>query len=298
MRRLLITSLALTLLIPSAVFAKTTVKAVQSTAPILKKTATDYPRQVDAFTSAVVIDVKTGKELYTYQPDKIWPIASLTKLMNTLVFLDTKPNLNRIVSMKAADEVGGGRLRVSVGSTLSIRDLIYSAIVGSANNAAMAMSRVSGLSQKTFIARMNAKAKTLGLKTAHFADPAGMSTENMMSARDMVKLASVAFSTINIQKPASTAKYTFAIRNYGGTHTIKNTNALLMDDANGLLVTGGKTGYLVESQYNFAVEMRATSTSSPKLLIVVFGAPSMPRSATVAQGLAQWAWNAYSWPSP
>ena len=295
MRRLMIALACLTIVLPTAVFAKTTVKVKT---PVLKKTATDYSRQADAFTSAIVIDVKTGKELYTYQPDKVWPIASLTKLMNALVFLDQKPNLDRIVSMKAADEVGGGRLRVSVGSKLSIRDLIYSAIVGSANNAAMAMSRVSGLSQKTFIAKMNSKAKVLGLKTAHFADPAGMDPKNVMSARDMGKLAKVAFSTVNIQRPASTPTYTFAIRNSGGTHTIKNTNALLMDDSNGLLVTGGKTGYLVESQYNFAVEMRGAATSSPKLLVVVFGAPSMPRSADVAQGLAEWAWNAYDWPSP
>jgi D-alanyl-D-alanine carboxypeptidase len=294
MRRLIVAMACLSILLPSAVFAKTT---TASKGPTLKKEATEYVREADAFTSAVMIDVKTGKELYTYQPDKVWPIASLTKLMNSLVFLDQKPNLNRIVSMKASDEVGGGRLRVSVGSRLSIRDLIYSAIVGSANNAAMAMSRVSGLSQKTFIAKMNSKAKTLGLKTAHFADPAGMDPANVMSARDMIKLAKIAFATPAIQGPASTAKYTFAIRNNGGTHTIKNTNALLVDDTNGLLVMGGKTGYLVESQYNFAVEMRGSSTSSPKLLVVVFGASSMPRSASLAQGLAEWAWNAYAWPS-
>lgn len=248
------------------------------------------------FASALVVDSATGKELYSFKPTKIWPAASLTKLMGAMVFLDRKPNLDRIVAMTSRDEVGGGRLRVSSGAKMSIQDLVFSSIVGSANNAAQALSRLSGFSQKTFISKMNAKAKAIGLQSAKFYDPVGMDPRNVMTARDVSTLAKKAFSTPVLQNAASTASYAFSIRNQNVKKVITNTNKLLTDD-NGLIVFGGKTGYLEESRHNLVTEFRGTAPDQARLIIVILGSPDTSTMFFTGKRLAEWAWNAYRWPS-
>ena len=278
------------LLVPSCVFAATT-------EPTLKSKGPAAPAMGNLYASAVVYDMKSGKELYKANPNLPWSAASLTKLMGALVAIDQKPNWNRIVSILKADEVGGGRLRVDSGSTLSLQDVLFSSIVGSANNAAMALARTSGLSSKAFIANMNKKAKALGMTHSTFADPAGMDPANIVTAEDLVKLAKAAFSTPIIQKAASTPTYSFVVRNYDYRHTIKNTDHLLTSDPD-VYVYGGKTGFLNEARNNLIVELRGNdAVAQPTLLVVVLGAPDEKQMFGTAKGLAEWAWKAYSWPS-
>lgn len=265
--------------------------------PILGGDAPAYERASDEFAAALVVDVSTGKELYAWQADKRWPAASLTKLLSALVVLDRAPRWDRIVSLTRQDEVGGGRLRVAPGARIRVRDLLYASIVGSANNAAMALARTSGLRLKTFVARMNAKAKALGMRQSHFVDPVGMDPNNISSARDLAKLATAAFAKPVIQRAASTPVYTFRIRNRKQKKTIHNTNRLLTE-AQELTIIGGKTGYLEEAKRNFLVELAgASNPAKPQLLIVVLGSPDPNRMFLTAKGLAEWAWQAYDWPS-
>ncbi len=249
------------------------------------------------FESALVLDYKTKKVLYSYKPDIAWPAASLTKLIGALTFLDRGLNFNKIVSILKQDEVGGGRLRVKSGATMTIRDVMYSSIVGSANNAATALARISGLGTKNFVSAMNKKAKALGCKFTTYKDASGMDTGNMTTANDMAKIAMAAFAKPEIRRPASTAKYTFKVRNTGEAHTIKNTDALLLDEDNGLYVTGGKTGYLEESKNNLVLKVRPDAKAINKeVLIVVFGADTRTQLFDSASRLAQWSWLSYTWP--
>lgn len=290
MRRGFVFFFASMLLFPAGVFA-------QNRQPVLDGMAQGYSRKEDEFASALVVDVATGKELYAWKADKAWPIASVTKLMSALVAIDRKPQWSRIVSISKKDEVGGGRLRVSVGAQLSLKDVLYSSIVGSANNAAMALARTSGLKPATFISRMNAKAKSLSMQHSSFADPSGMDPKNVSTARDLVKLANAAFGHSVIRKAASTASYSFQIRNRDQKKTILNTNHLLTRDPD-VLVIGGKTGYLEESLNNLVVELTGNrGEQKPALLIVVLGSPTKERLFATAKGLAEWAWEAYDWPS-
>jgi D-alanyl-D-alanine carboxypeptidase (penicillin-binding protein 5/6) len=73
------------------------------------------------------------------------------------------------------------RLRVKDGETMTINDLLYSALVGSANNAVESLVRVSGLSRDQFVERMNSQAKTWGATNTKFIEPSGLAPENVSS---------------------------------------------------------------------------------------------------------------------
>ena len=248
------------------------------------------------YVSAIVMDADTKKVLFEDNADKVWSAASLTKLMTAMVFLQYRPSWNKVVSIKSVDEVGGGRLRVNSGATMSVKDLMYSAISASANNAAMALTRVTGLKRSTFVSYMNKKALALGLKKTHFVEPSGMDPKNVTTAREMAMLARTAFTINDIRLPATTASYRFTIRNTKEIKTLKNTNDLLIaNEYEDVYVTGGKTGFLYESMYNLAVRLKPTDTTKklPNLMIVVFGAPSRAASFASAKTLADQAWQEY-----
>ncbi|MFZ6015211.1 MAG: D-alanyl-D-alanine carboxypeptidase family protein [Patescibacteria group bacterium] len=248
------------------------------------------------FQAAVVMDVNTKKILFEYQKDRKWTAASLTKLVGALVFMDTQPAWDAIVAIKEIDEVGGGRLRVDDGSTMSIEDLMYSSITGSANNAATAFARLSGLGLAGFVQAMNAKARSLGCNDSIFTDPSGMDVGNTITATDLLKIATAAFNRERIQKPASTSEYKFTIRNTGEEKIIKNTNDLLLKPDNGLYVTGGKTGFLYESLHNLVYRVRPNRDGADReLMIVVLGAPSRADLFAHAEKLAKWTWSSYTW---
>lgn len=281
-----------------AAAVKKPVVAKKVSVPILDGFADGYPMKNGDFAAAIIVDVHSGKILYQYMPDKVWPAASLSKLTTALVVLDRKPSWNKIVKMSSKDEVGGARLRVSAGSKLSVKDLFFSSLVGSANNATMALSRQTGLTQKEFVSKMNKKVKDLGLKKTVFYEPTGMNENNVTTANEMAKIAKIAFSSPDIKRAGTTVTYTLTPRGTTRVHTIKNTDKLI-EGAPELGIMGGKTGYLIEAQYNFAtmVQPLAPLEKEPPLVVVVLGAPSMTKSFASARALANWAWKAYSWPS-
>lgn len=247
------------------------------------------------FAAAIVIDTATNKILFEYNADKSWVPASLTKLAGALVFVESQPAWDAAVSLQAADEVGGGRLRVDEGATMSIQDLMYASITGSANNAATAFGRLSGLGQDKFVAKMNSRVQSLGCTTSRFDDASGMATTSRTTAREMLAIAKAAFYRPEIQKPASTYKYSFTIRNTGELKTITNTNQLLADPSNGLYVIAGKTGFLYESLHNLVFQVRPARNDNRELLIVVLGAPTRADLFAVSERLAKWSWSSYGW---
>lgn len=281
-----------------AVIAWLLPSAVAAAGPSLVPGAQLYQRSDDEFVSALIVDAASGQRLYAYLPTKKWPAASTTKLLSTLVAVERKPSWNKAVAMSKKDEVGGGHLRVDVGSRLTVRDLLYSSIVGSANNAAMALARSTGLTSKQFVKAMNDKAASIGMASSTYTDPAGIDPSNLTTASDLAKLAQYAFSNESIRRAASTASYRFRILNRPVTKQIVNTNRLLTKDED-IWVLGGKTGFLYESRYNLVVKLTTPpgSVRKPSLLVVVLGSPAKESSFDTAKSLAKWAWNAYDWSS-
>ena len=239
----------------------------------------------------LVIDPATKQVLLAQKPDEPHPLASITKLMTALIISTKGLSMDRIETVLADDEVGGARLRVNNGTPLTIRDIFYAMIVGSANNAAHALARITGQPMTDFIAEMNAKAKALGLSSTAFADTSGLDLANVSTARDIATLALNAFDNEEIKRAATTAYYPLVAE--GKTRQMKNTNGLLTDPNNGLYVLGGKTGYLVESKWNLVVEMK--DKREKPLLIVMLGSATEPALFKDSQQVAKWVWDHYEW---
>ncbi len=261
-------SLAMTvaLLLPGISFARAPAPAVQATA-------------------VVVMDRNSKKILHAVNADAQWPAASLTKLATAAVTLK-HARLSSLVRLRSVDEVGGARLRVADGALLSVRDALAATLIGSANNTANTLVRATGRSRAQFIKEMNAYAKSVGARQTKFVEPSGIEPGNVTTAKDMALLARAAFSDPTVRSLSQSAQYSIRVRNTGERHRIKNTNKLITNSP--LIVLGGKTGLLEESDHNFVVEVR--NKQWQRLIIVIFGAPSFQSAFSSAEKLAAWAW--------
>ena len=278
---------------------KTNAKKVTSTVkkkkPVLtlvaerKKGTTDAPTTFK-HSAIVVYDETIKKNLLAIEQERVWPLASITKLATSLVLLDQTKNFKKIISIQAGDEVEGARLRVTAGTPITVREALTITLIGSANNTANALVRATGLSRAAFIDRMNKKAKALGMMQTHFVDPSGIEPGNVSSAHDIVVLAQTALKNPTIQSILLLKQYRWYNRKTRSYHTIKNTNKLLGNAS--FKVLGGKTGLLNEAGSN--VVMRVSDGHHP-LTIVVLGAQSLPDSFRAVHGLAVWAWKSFAW---
>ncbi|WP_139405127.1 D-alanyl-D-alanine endopeptidase [Aeromonas veronii] len=145
--------------------------------------------------SALVMDVKTGKTLYQKNATKVRPIASLTKLMTALVVLDAKQNLNQIITIDKndLDRVKHTHSRIRMGTKVTRRDALHLALMSSENRMASALARHYPGGRSAFVRAMNNKARQLGMRNTHFYDSTGLSTRNVSTAQDLGKLAAAAY---------------------------------------------------------------------------------------------------------
>ncbi|MEH8119675.1 D-alanyl-D-alanine endopeptidase [Aeromonas allosaccharophila] len=145
--------------------------------------------------SALVVDVKTGKTHYQKNATKVRPIASLTKLMTALVVLDAKQNLNQTITVDKndLDRVKHTHSRIRMGTKVTRRDALHLALMSSENRMASALARHYPGGRSAFVRAMNNKARQLGMRNTHFYDSTGLSTRNVSTAQDLGKLAAAAY---------------------------------------------------------------------------------------------------------
>ena len=181
-------------------------------------------------TSAFLYCDTTGETLWQKNADKQLNLASITKLMTCLIAVE-KLGLDHVVTVDAeATKVDKAESAVYAGEKITVEDLVYEALLASANDAAKALAiEVSG-TQKKFTKLMNARAKKIGCTNTHFANASGIKLGKIQSystARDIVLIAKEAFSNKDILKIAGTAKYTLAATNKNDERVIKSTNLFL-----------------------------------------------------------------------
>jgi D-alanyl-D-alanine carboxypeptidase len=222
----------------------------------------------------IVADADTGQILISKNPELAWTPASLTKLVTALVVLDTKPKLSKAVAITSQDQKlgacmsGGACIKAKAGVKFTVDGLFHAALMPSANNAANALARSTGLSKEQFSAKMNEKAASLGALGTHFNEPTGMDPSNVITAADYAKIIVAAFSNPYLRKISGLSKYTLrSTNNIRYNQTIKNTDKLLADL--GIQILGAKTGYLDESKYNFAALIQ--EAGGRRLAVVVLG---------------------------
>jgi len=238
--------------------------------------------------SAAVIDFATGNYLYAKDIDKQLPIASITKLMTAFVFLDNNPGWQTLVTLSAADEVYRAKY-IYRGEQVTVKDLFYTSLVGSDNNAARSLVRASGLSQKDFVAAMTLKATELGMANTVFVDPTGLSPDNVSTVEDLMILATTVFKRPDILAATSLGEYYLAIINTGSRRRVPSTNKLLDSF---LTVEAGKTGFIDESGYNLVSKIRDNSHS---IIVIVLGSAEEIDRFQESKALAWWVFNNYIW---
>lgn len=243
--------------------------------------------------SAVIMSEGSGEVLFEKNATSTLPIASLTKLVAVKTFLDTRPSLDKVVAYSIQDEEynyeycakwESARLKVQDGDTMTIEDLLYASLVGSANNAIETLVRVSGLPRNEFIKKMNEFAFEYGAVSTSFIEPTGLSPENVSSAMDYAVITKEIFTHPIIQKASTMAEYKFSTINTKENHRIRNTNQLI--STNNFNITGSKTGYLDEAGY--CLMIRAKNGNGEQVIAVILGAGTREQSFSETEELLKY----------
>ncbi|RQR28023.1 MULTISPECIES: D-alanyl-D-alanine endopeptidase [unclassified Burkholderia] len=233
---------------------------------------------------AYVVDQNTGEPLFDKNSHAVVPIASISKLMTAMVVLDAKaPMADQIeVTDEDRDYEKGTGSRLSVGSVLSREDMLHIALMASENRAAAALSRYYPGGRPAFIAAMNAKAKSLGMNDTHFENSTGLSSSNVSSARDLVKMVNAAYQYPMIRQFSTDRTYDV---NTGKRNLVYNsTNALIR--GNGSWDIGlQKTGFINEA--GECLVMQATIHGRPMVLVLLDSFGKYSRFADAAR-LRNW----------
>lgn len=234
-----------------------------------KKVATAEARKIsqpDVRSSAVlVIDAEDSSVLFARQAKKAVPIASITKLMTALVLLEGGQELDEPITITPADrdiEKGTGS-RLVVGATLSRGDLLHIALMSSDNRAAHAVARRYPGGVPGMVAAMNKKARALGMKSARFADPSGLSPRNVASPQDLSILVRETARNPTIRKYSTDHDFTVDV----GRHRLafRNTNTLVQKPDWNILVQ--KTGYTNEA--GRCLVMQAEIEGRPVVMVLM-----------------------------
>ena len=185
--------------------------------------------------SAILMDVDSGRVLYEQNADAKMLIASTTKILTALVAI-REGDLNDVVTVsREAAYTEGSSMYLKVGEKLTLETLLYGLLLCSGNDAAVAIAEHISGSQEDFAKLMNATAREIGMEHSSFANPNGLDHEDHYStARDMARLACAAVENETLVRMASTRSVTI------GGRTMTNHNKLL-NQIEGCF--GLKTGY-------------------------------------------------------
>jgi len=232
---------------------------------------------------ALVQDAETGEVVLGKNSDAVLPIASITKLMTAMVILDSNLDLEETVTMtrEDVDRRKGTRSRLRTGLELTRDDLLLLALMASENRAATALGRTYPGGRESFVAAMNGKARELGMEDTRFADPTGLSSGNVASARDLALLVNAAHEYPTIREYSTRERG--EVRASGRRLTYRNTNGLVRNQNWDIELS--KTGYIAEAGRCLVMRVRMASKDLVVVLLDSWGKYS--RSAD-ARRIRRW----------
>ena len=231
--------------------------------------------------AAIILDPVTGETLWERNSHDVRPIASITKVMTVMLFLEQQLDLAHEVVISRRDVYRASTTYLRRGERVTLRDLVHLALVASDNAAARALARVSPWGTKRFVLRMNVKAAELGLQLTRFTDPSGLDVGNVSSAYEVSRL--IAEASKRPQVSEIMRKRSYRIRTSRRARTIRSTNKLLGTRVD---VMAGKTGYIDLAGYCLATLVQLDGERS--VSIVVLGARSNSGRFAEARRLVTW----------
>ena len=217
--------------------------------------------------AVMVYDQTTGRPLFSKNADQAVPIASITKLMTSIVVLDAKQSLDEPVVIDAADidVVKNSRSRLPVGTAFRREDLMRLALMASDNRAAAALGRSFSGGIEAFVLAMNTKAKVLGLTNTHFADSTGLSPLNVASAQDLAVMVAESSKYAQIREFSTAPELYVTLPNSSRQLGFNNTNALVKSQSWNIGVS--KTGFINEA--GKCLVMQAMIGNNPVIIVLM-----------------------------
>jgi serine-type D-Ala-D-Ala endopeptidase (penicillin-binding protein 7) len=195
--------------------------------------------------AALVMDVTNSTVLYARRSDVAMPIASITKLMTALVVMEAGQPLDETLTVTAEDRLlgKGSYSRLLLGTRLTRGDLMHLALMASENRAAHALARNYPGGVAACVTAMNAKARELGMTSARFVEPTGLSDENVASAADLSKLVMAAARIPAIREYSTDSHYEVRI----GRRIVRFRSTDSLTSKRDWDIVVQKTGYISEA---------------------------------------------------
>ena len=233
--------------------------------------------------SALIVNNKTGEVLFQKNPNRIMPIASISKLMSAMVVLDANQNMSERLTITEAeiDRLKGTGSRLTVGTTLTRGEMLHLSLMSSENRATHALGRNYPGGMAAFVSAMNRKAQSLGMTSTRFYEPTGLDFRNVSTANDLNKLVQAASKYPAIRRD-STSNHR-SVYTKRGQISYKNTNQLVRDG--GWNIELQKTGYIREAGRSMVVK---TNVQNQPVTIVLLNAPSSLSRVNDARKIESW----------
>ncbi len=233
--------------------------------------------------AAIIYNPETNEVIWEEHSNDQRSIASITKVMTAVVFLESEPDMTREVVIDAADTYRASWTYLRAKERIKLGDLFHLLLVASDNAAARALARLSPWGSDGFVQRMNEKAAELGLTSTVYTDPSGLDAANVSSAYDMARLIAYVAGDERISSIMRLPSYTY--RSSRRQFTIKSTNQFVRTGE--VDVLSGKTGFIRKSGYCFATLLKLREVG-PQLAVVVLGARSNAARFTETRNLLKW----------
>ena len=193
--------------------------------------------------AAIVFDERDNEVILERNAEEVTPVASLTKLMTAMVILDADLGMEEVISITKDDK---DRIRYSKshlrnGMRFTRKDLLLIALAASENRAAMALARTYPGGSEAFVSDMNRKAQILGLTQTRFADPAGLSNDNVSTAQELMQLVKFASEYPQIREFTTQTRQSITDLANNREITFGNTNRLVKKES--WPISLSKTGF-------------------------------------------------------
>ena len=219
------------------------------TAPSPLAVKLDDPRDTvaDGFrnppAAGLLFDLDSGRVLWRHQPERVLPIASLTKMMTALVAVERLPENGRVtITKEALAYTGSGVGMFKRGKRIEVRTMLHGLLLPSGNDAAIAIAQQAAGSVKEFIVLMNARARAMGLACTRFSTVSGIRDGgNHSCAPDLAAMARAVLREPRLARIVGRRSAVLPFPIKGRKLYLYNNNPLLRMGYRG--TTGVKTGY-------------------------------------------------------
>jgi D-alanyl-D-alanine carboxypeptidase (penicillin-binding protein 5/6) len=195
--------------------------------------------------AAVLMEARAGRILWQRNPELSLAPASTTKILTALLVLERSQTSDIVTVPMEATRATGGSVRLAAGERLPVEQLLYGMMLGSANDAAMALASHAGGSAARFVKLMNERARSLGALRSSFQNPTGLPQKgHVTTARDLAFLTRAALANTNFRRIVAARSYPWQSARWQGE--LKNSN-LLLENYPGAI--GVKTGQTTEAGF-------------------------------------------------